>query len=83
MGKDIQAMVSSSARPGVPAARTCWIREELPASGSLPGEQRWSTLGPRHQGPLVSDLERQIDQQVYKLYGLTAEEVAIVERVQK
>jgi hypothetical protein len=30
-------------------------------------------------GPVISRLEKEIDELVYKLYGLTPEEVAIVE----
>ena len=32
---------------------------------------------------MVVDLKRQIDQMVYKLYGLTPEEIGVVEGVNK
>jgi len=58
----------------------------------MPPEQGVMTTCPKHPTPCpkhptlcpdTSELERQIDEMVYKLYGLTEEEVRVVESVGK
>ncbi len=56
-------------------------REEQARLGKLV-EKRLGAIAP-HQSKDAAALEREIDQQVYALYGLTPDEIAIVEGTAK